>query len=74
MLEEVELYVYDKYIKGMIVEDNGVKKIPKEELEKLKLSPNIRELPKCKLQILSTILSPYPPTDILISMLKKKSL
>lgn len=40
MLEEVELYVYDKYIKGMIVEDNGVKKIPKEELEKLKLSPH----------------------------------
>ena len=33
MLEEVELYVYDKYIKGMVVEDNGVKKIPKEELE-----------------------------------------
>lgn len=42
MLEEVELYVYDKYIKGMVVEDNGVKKISKEELEKLKLSPHER--------------------------------
>lgn len=40
MLEEIELYVYDKYIKGIVVEDNGVKKIPKEELEKLKLSPH----------------------------------
>lgn len=40
MLEEVELYVYDKYIKGMVVEDNGIKKIFKEELEKLKLSPH----------------------------------
>ena len=40
MLEEVESYVYDKYIKGMIVEDNGVKKIFKEDLEKLNLSPH----------------------------------
>lgn len=40
MLEEVELYVYDNYIKKMVVEENGVKKIAKEELEKLKLSPN----------------------------------
>lgn len=38
MLEEVELFVYDKYIKGMVVEENGVKKIFSEELEKLKLS------------------------------------
>jgi len=40
MLEEVELYVYDKYIKGMVVEENGVKKISKEELDQLKLSPH----------------------------------
>ena len=40
MLEELELYVYDKYIKRMVVDDNGVKKISKEELEKLKLAPN----------------------------------
>lgn len=40
MLEELELYVYNKYIKGMVVEESGVKKISKEELEKLKLSPN----------------------------------
>ena len=40
MLEEVESYVYDKYIKGMVVEDNGVKKIFKEDLEKLNLSPH----------------------------------
>lgn len=40
MLEEVESYVYDKYIKGMVVEENGRKKISKEELEKLKLSPH----------------------------------
>lgn len=40
MLEEVELYVYDKYIKGMVVEENGQKKISKEELEKLKFSPH----------------------------------
>lgn len=42
MLEEVELLVYDKYIKRMVVEKNGVKKISKEELEKLKLSPHER--------------------------------
>lgn len=42
MLEEVELYVYDKYIKEMVVEEKGVKKIFKEELEKLKLSPHER--------------------------------
>jgi len=40
MLEEVELYVYDKYIKGMVVDENGVKKISREELDKLKLSPH----------------------------------
>lgn len=40
MLEEIEQYVYNKYIKGMVVEDNGVKKISKDELEKLKLSPH----------------------------------
>lgn len=38
MLEEVESYVYDKYIKEMVVEENGVKKISKEYLEKLQLS------------------------------------
>lgn len=38
MLEDVELYVYDNYIKGMVVEENGVKKISREELDKLKLS------------------------------------
>ena len=40
MLEEVELYVYDKYIKGMVFEENGKKKISKEVLDKLKLSPH----------------------------------
>lgn len=40
MLEEVELYVYEKYIKGMVFEDNGKKKISKEELDELKLSPH----------------------------------
>lgn len=40
MLEEIELYVYDKFIRGMVVEENGVRKISKEELEKLKLSPH----------------------------------
>lgn len=40
MLEEVELYVYDKYIKGMVVEENGVKKVAIEDLDELKLSPN----------------------------------
>lgn len=40
MLEEVELYVYDRYIKGMVVEENGVKKITREELDELKLSLN----------------------------------
>lgn len=40
MLEELELYVYDKYIKAMVVEENGVKKISKDDLEKLKLSPH----------------------------------
>ena len=40
MLEELESYVYDNYIKRMVVDDNGVKKISKEELEKLKLAPH----------------------------------
>ncbi len=40
MLEEIELYVYDKFIKNIVVEENGIKKISKEDLEKLKLSPH----------------------------------
>ncbi len=39
MLGELELYVYEKYIKEMIVEENGVKKISEKDLENLKLSP-----------------------------------
>ena len=35
MLEEIELYVYDKYIKEKIINENGKKKIAKEYLEKL---------------------------------------
>ena len=38
MLEEVEVYVYDRYIKKMVIEEDGVKKIFKEELDKLNLS------------------------------------
>ena len=44
MLEEVDAYLYDKYIKGLVIEENGVKKISKEELDKLQLSPNERNL------------------------------
>lgn len=39
MLEEVELYVYNKYIKEMVIEENGVKKIAEEKLDELKLLP-----------------------------------
>ena len=39
MFEEIELYVYDKYIKGMIVEENGEKKISKAEIDELSLTP-----------------------------------
>ena len=38
MLEKVESYVYDKYIKKFVVVENGVRKISKEKLESLKLS------------------------------------
>lgn len=40
MLEKIELYVYEKYIKEMIFEEKGVKKISKEYLENLELSPH----------------------------------
>ena len=42
MLEEIELYVYDKYIKEKIINENGKKKIAKEYLEKLELTPQER--------------------------------
>ena len=38
MLEEVELYVYEKYIKKLVIEEDGKKRIPVEEFEQLKLS------------------------------------
>ena len=45
MLEEIELYVYDKYIKEKIINENGKKKIAKEYLEKLvkECSPYLEE-------------------------------
>lgn len=38
MLEEIEQYVYDKYIKNMIIEENGEKKISKVEIDELDLT------------------------------------
>lgn len=38
MLEEIELFIYDKYIKKIIVEENGVKMISKVDLDGLGLT------------------------------------
>lgn len=43
MLNEIELYVYENYIKNIIIEEKGVKKILEEEIEKLKLSAHEKE-------------------------------
>lgn len=37
MLNEKELQVFDKYLKGIIYEENGNKKVFKENLDKLKI-------------------------------------
>lgn len=39
MLKELESYAFDKYIKKIIKEEEGQKSIPKEEIEKLNLTP-----------------------------------
>ena len=39
MLNEKELQVFDKYLKGIIYEENGNKKVFKENLDKLKNFP-----------------------------------
>lgn len=38
MFEGIELYIYNKYIKNMIIEENGEKKISKNDLDKLILT------------------------------------
>ena len=37
MLNEKELQIFDKYLKGIIYEENGNKKVFKENLDKLKI-------------------------------------
>lgn len=41
-MEELELYVYDKYIKNIMVEENGIKKIARSKLDELNLTPHER--------------------------------
>ena len=40
MLEEIELHVYEKFIKKIVVEIDGVEKISREDLDKLELTPH----------------------------------
>lgn len=56
MLEELEKDVYETYIKEMIVEENGVKKVSKIDIENLGLTPQeknfiINIINKCQIQL-----------------------